>query len=159
MKRQVKYLGPAMVIMLLAAGMATGAEERKVGKLFYANCGMYITSPLWLHWKIDGNKHTKRLDRSLTTGRYTCVDLARYDVPKGAEVWLSYQIVAGEKESCRKDDVKFYYEPGSPRVQDLYSKGTTLNNNRCRVEDWYVPVPDKCESDGDAESWFNDIAC
>ncbi len=57
----------------------------------------------------------------------------------GFEVWGRVHIDRGlgygpetGKESCRKDGAKFYYHPdgGTMVVQ---TKGTTENNNRCRI--------------------------
>jgi hypothetical protein len=116
-------------------------------------------SPLWLNWKVDGEKYSKQLSRSLAKAEYTCVDLASYDVPDGAEVWLSFQIVAGEKESCRKDNTKFFYKAGSQMVQFFLSEGTTLNDNRCKLNDYANPEGNSCESKGDAGKWWVKTSC
>lgn len=59
----------------------------------------------------------------------------------GEEVWGMVYIDRGtgysefaNKESCRKDGAKFYYHPrgGTLVVQ---TKGTTENNNRCKIVD------------------------
>lgn len=55
-------------------------------------------------------------------------------VPIGSEVWAFVNIISGEKENCEKKHTKkFYYHPkGGTLVYK--TKGTTYNNNRCRVQ-------------------------
>jgi hypothetical protein len=65
-------------------------------------------------------------------------------VPEGAEVWLSFRIAGGDKEGCRKDNTKLYATGSKGKRQYYWSKGTTLNGNRCRL--WkYVGTSASCK--------------
>ena len=143
----------AIAGLMQITGSAT-ADDKNVGQLWYANCGDYSVDPVWVNWKIDGEKHDKKIDRTLQSGSYTCVDLEDLGVPEGAEVWLSYQIVLGEKESCRKDETHFFHKPGSHAVEMMHSKGGTLTDNRCRLDRHTDPEGSTCETKGDAAKWW-----
>ena len=53
---------------------------------------------------------------------------------EGSEVWLKFKIAGGDKESCRKSQ-KMIFKNEVSVLQRYYSKGTTLNGNRCRNSD------------------------
>jgi hypothetical protein len=51
----------------------------------------------------------------------------------GDEVWVTIEIEFGDKQSCRKDSTKFYYNGTEGGTVKYVTKGTTLNNNRCQI--------------------------
>ena len=44
---------------------------------------------------------------------------------------MRVNISAGDDNGCRKDGAKYFYYPDGGSVKYV-TKGTTLNNNRCR---------------------------
>jgi len=59
---------------------------------------------------------------------------------KGAEVWGVVYIDMGvgyspltRQKGCRKDSARYFYHPDGGMVT-VFTKGTTENNNRCRIE-------------------------
>lgn len=54
-------------------------------------------------------------------------------IPEGSEVWGYIEIIAGEAKNCRSSNNHFFYHPDGGRVRYL-TKGTTFNNNRCKLK-------------------------
>ena len=56
------------------------------------------------------------------------------EIPEGLQVWGRVEISNGTTESCKKDKkVIFRVSGGTIKYK---TKGTTLNNNRCRISSW-----------------------
>lgn len=55
-------------------------------------------------------------------------------IPEGEQVWGRVEISHGSNESCKKDKKVIYKVSGG--TIKYKTKGTTLNNNRCRVSSW-----------------------
>jgi len=129
----------ACIFCLAVITMAFASEPENVyniDKLHYSNLGAY-TACVGLRWKDqEGKKHIQSLK---------CVDNVggqQYRVPvnindvtnvaEGDEVWLIIKIKAGDNESCRKDNTKFYFKKNVGKTAYFFTKGETLTNNRCR---------------------------
>lgn len=55
-------------------------------------------------------------------------------IPRGSEVWVRINIVAGEKKSCRgKNNLKFFYHPQGGKAV-FKTGGSTFNLNRCLLK-------------------------
>jgi hypothetical protein len=116
------------------AQAADKATHKTVSQIYYQNCGSYVVSNEWLHWKVGDKAKKTQYNRSLAKKDYACWDLSKISkIPDGAEVWLSFQIVLGEKEGCRKSGTHFV--KGASGKVVYTSRGETLTNNRCRISD------------------------
>ncbi len=145
------------LIFGFSAGLSTTVladGSKPVRYLSYENCGAYTVKNVKLHWKSNGETKSISVAANLE-GYYktwdpkrngTCVDLKNesYAIPAGAEVWLSYNIEAGDSKNCRKD-TQLIFDDSSKKREFQFSKGETLTNNRCRNR-VYVPIekPSEC---------------
>ncbi len=101
-------------------------------------------------WEKDGVENRRKWAGDLMAGQESCADLRKIDVlEEGSEVWLKFKIAGGDKESCRKSQKMIY--ANNQNDQYYYSKGTTLNGNRCRkvkkplTESYVGPGTGNCE--------------
>jgi hypothetical protein len=140
------------ILCLLLSAASLRAEDRQVRTLEYQNCGAYTVSKFWVKWKENGETKSKKFNREVRgyaagfgSFKYgACFSLDEIGVPEGAEVWLSFRIAGGDKEGCRKDNTKLYATGSKGKRQYYWSKGTTLNGNRCRL--WkYVGTSASCK--------------
>lgn len=147
MKNAFKTLLIFPAVALLPTGLMAQDSEKKVNYLLYQNIGGYTVDYVDLNWKDGDKRGSKRYKKDLSLGKGFCVNLRKLNanatdsdgnpktvVPEGAEVWLSYKIAGGDKQSCRKGKAKIF-DPGKNGGSVYYlSRGTTLNGNRCRVD-------------------------
>ncbi len=108
------------------------AEDKRVGYISLYDAGAYNIDPIVLKWKRDGKVYSKKMGAKIGGGEFICIDLSKIDgIQSGDEVWIVAHIEAGETESCRKDNKRFY-EPGSNDIWFLKMSGETFSNNRCK---------------------------
>lgn len=131
----------AALALLILNSAPSLAEDRNVSTVLYYNNGGYTVKSLKLHWiGEDSQEQHKKFTGDLTLGQGFCYDIKSANkqddvsIPDGAEIWLSYNISAGDRKSCRKDDSKITYSSRSLKEQYYLSGGTTLNNNRCKMK-------------------------
>lgn len=121
---------------LLSAGTVFSDDKSKdVDVLLYYNSGGYTVDYVQLFWEKDGVQKHKKWKGDLPIGDGFCADLSKVEgLEEGSEVWLKFKIAGGDKESCRKSQ-KMIFKNEVSVLQRYYSKGTTLNGNRCRNSD------------------------
>lgn len=146
----------AVLFSLLGALALTGpayADDWAVSAIKYKNKGAYKAFfDIWYEIAeedvVDGcaGKNTRK--GGISNGNDITIQLDNSDNsmigghcgPRiGDEVWGVVQIDRGfgyseamNTQSCRKDGAKFYYHPDGGTVV-VQTKGTTENNNRCRI--------------------------
>ena len=148
-KRTLIALAMASTFLTAFSGVGL-ATDWNVDTLRYQNRGSYSVA-LYVVWPLD--KDTKcRLVRNEAIGPAESADYniggtnSRWKIndedidssckngPKeGDEVWMRFEIVAGDKQTCLKDENRFYYKTGGGTIK-YDSIGTTLNRNRCRIQ-------------------------
>ncbi|NQY96870.1 MAG: hypothetical protein HRT82_06880 [Henriciella sp.] len=133
----LKLAGLVGVSVLL--GAATAAADKTcygVAKMQYINKGGYTVSDFYVMYKDEnGDKQEGYRHRSdLTVGETVLIDLTLISGPPsvGDEVWGKLAIEGGDRNGCRKDGTKFYYDKSGGTIS-YKSGGTTLNNNRCKL--------------------------
>jgi hypothetical protein len=72
-----------------------------------------------------GRKETVRLENVST--------YEGLKIEEGDEVWAHIAISLGKTKNCRKDSKRLVYDPNGGTVT-YKTGGTTLNNNRCRIQ-------------------------
>ncbi len=137
--RHKKVITVALVflgIWLHASASFSEDKSKNVEVLYYLNRGGYTVDYVQLFWKKDGVQKSKKWGGDLTVGVGFCADLTKIEgLEEGSEVWLKFKISGGDKESCRKSEKMIFTKSASLNTlvpQHYYSKGTTLNGNRCR---------------------------
>ncbi len=144
------------LLLVSASGTALAETKYKVDMMRYENKGAYSVDPLqlrFLYEKSDGSKvkctisyeresdifNNETIPYNLATGGNNLWEPAVSNPSacperpqEGNEVWMIVNIYRGDKESCRKDNTKFYYYKDGGTVKYV-TKGTSLNNNRCRI--------------------------
>jgi hypothetical protein len=131
------YLAAAATLAVAAAVTSGGAraEDKQVNTLLYYNNGGYTVKSVTLHWIDDsGTEQAEHFRRDMQLGTGFCYDMRGNDLgtQEGNEVWLSYNIAAGDKQSCRKDGTRMVYKKNSAN-QHYISEGTTTMSNRCKL--------------------------
>ena len=86
----------------------------------------YAGPGAWVKYSLDD-------DMQVFLGPDECLAVGD-QIPNGMEVWGKIQIDFGDTESCRKNKRVIYKSSGG--LISYKTKGTTLNNNRCRVTSW-----------------------
>ncbi len=155
---------PAILIACMVAVTAqilsttTYAADYNVKKFKYKNRGGY-NAYLRVYFQNPGgpkySQRTKAVENS-TSGAWIIVSELFGDVKDengnyvkdengnnvketigdGASVWAEVGIINGETKDCRKSDKVFYYNSSETgNIVTLKTKGTTYNNNRCRITD------------------------
>jgi len=142
-----KILAAAIILPALAlTALPHQAEAKKcaVKAIKMSNNGAYLMVELSIAWPPNGRDERKG---SLSDQTSRVFDLSKSDDPpstvktlkKGDEVWLEYDIsnLSGSHhtnhKSCRKDDTQLIYDPDLGNTWNYYARGSTGNNNRCRV--------------------------
>ncbi|NQY96871.1 MAG: hypothetical protein HRT82_06885 [Henriciella sp.] len=126
--------------LLSAFAIAAPAAEAKtcygVSKIKYTNKGAYTLGTIFVMFKDqNGNKHeTVGIRSNVLNGQSATVNISAVsDGPSvGDEVWGKIKIEAGDRNGCRKDGNKFYYDKQGGTVS-YKSSGTTQNDNRCEL--------------------------
>jgi hypothetical protein len=120
-----------------------------VDKLTYTNdnASYYVgTVELW-YAKDDKKSYISstdsRLPKNITAGQTVDVDLDKFGLEDGMEVWLRLNIALGENKSCHKDGHKLIYKQNVGRSIHFNSGGTTKNNNRCEYAE---SIKNQCSS-------------
>lgn len=137
-----KMLSSAVLGLALLSAFAIAAPvaEAKtcygVSKIKYTNKGAYTVSTIFVMSK-DQNGDTQETVGTrpdLLNGQSSTVNIAGVsDGPSlGDEVWGKIKIEAGDRNGCRKDGNKFYYDKQGGTVS-YKSSGTTQNDNRCEL--------------------------
>ncbi len=121
-------------IFLHANASFSEDKSKNVDILFYYNSGGYTVDYVQVFWKKDGVEKRRKWAGDLTIGKAFCADLNKVDgLDEGSEVWLKFKISGGDKESCRKSEKMIFVKSKfGDTLEFYYSKGTTLNGNRCR---------------------------
>ena len=131
----IKYVIIVASIFLTSSIAQEAFSEEKsknVEALLYYNSGGYTVDYVQLFWEKDGVQKRKKWAGNLPIGDGFCANLSKVDgLEEGSEVWLKFKIAGGDKESCRKSQ-KMIFKNKVYKIQRYYSKGTTLNGNRCR---------------------------
>ncbi len=121
---------------------AVAQADRDIRYIALSNTGNYVISDVWLKWKTPGGDHkSNQFTKDVTQNEGFCLDIEKFGkVEAGSEVWLEAQIALGEKQSCKKDGNRHYYQTSSSQWKDdgyygprwyLEMGGETLTNNRC----------------------------
>lgn len=120
----------------------TVQADRDIRYIALSNSGTYVISDVWLKWKTPGGEHkSNQFTKDIAQNEGFCLDINKFGkVEAGSEVWIEAQIALGEKQSCRKDGNRHYYQTGSTQWKDdgyygprwyLGMGGETLTSNRC----------------------------
>lgn len=138
---------------ILALAEPTFAAEVDATAMKYSNDGAY-TAQFYVRYNLDdGTKCRVRpkgfspsnvysagsVTYQLTDtmqifdGDTSCLTSSGY-IPDGIQVWGRVEISNGTTESCKKDKKVIYQVSGG--TVKYKTKGTTLNNNRCRISSW-----------------------
>ncbi len=127
-------VGLVFLVMVLSANAAFAEDKSKnVNVLLYYNSGGYTVDYVQLFWEKDGVQKDKKWSKDVMSAQGFCAKLSKVDgVEEGSEVWLKFKIAGGDKESCRKSQKMIFQDSEEVKTQHYYSKGTTLNGNRCR---------------------------
>ena len=133
-KRVITVALAVLGILLHASTAFSEVTSKDVEVLLYYNAGGYTVDYVQLFWKKDGVEKHKKWKGDLMVGQGFCARLSQVDgLQQGSEVWLKFKIAGGDKESCRKSQkMIFKKDTSQDLIQSYYSKGTTLNGNRCR---------------------------
>ena len=130
----------------------SGAKTCYVDKIHYTNKGAYVVD--FELYYVRGTKQNKyswdkngNLEVELSILESHTVNLANWEdqanlpaglpltwLRDGDEVWLKLYFVLGEEKSCHKNDHKLVYKKGVNKTMKFWSKGTTLDGNRCRYD-------------------------
>ena len=156
-----KLLFVALIATVFSSpGFASDSDEEVktcyVDKIKYSNHGGYTVAGLNLKYrKSNGDKwgydypYYSSLNKDINKGGSLSVDLNHFNGMKGEgtvvgtnyppmregdEVWIQVAISMGETKSCRKDAHKLVYRKDVNKTMKFKSSGTTLNNNRCKVD-------------------------
>ncbi len=122
-----------LVIFLNASTSFSEETSKDVEILLYYNSGGYTVDYVQLFWEKDGVQKRRSWKGDVMLGEGFCARLSTVDgLEEGSEVWLKFKIAGGDKESCRKSEKMIYKSMGQEIIQYYYSKGRTLNGNRCR---------------------------
>lgn len=135
--RILRVAGLLGVSVLL--GAATAAADKTcygVAKMQYINKGGYTVSDFYVMYKDEnGDEQQGYRSRSdITVGETVLIEIQGITggPPVGSEVWGKIAIEGGDRNGCRKDGTKFYYDKNGGTIS-YKSSGTTLNNNRCKL--------------------------
>lgn len=131
-------LGLAMLATSIGMGSAAAdANCYKISKMKYKNRGAYSVKEFIVKFIGDDGKEWSDVGyfQTIDSGQTKTIDLSYIDgLEKGYEAWGKVKIDAGDNEDCRKDGTKFYYNENGGTVT-YKTKGTTLNNNRCTLNE------------------------
>lgn len=143
----------ALAVPIFGLALPTMAAEVEARALKYTNQGAY-TAQFYIRYNLEDGKEclvrpkgfrplSQSQGESVTfqltdtmqtyTGAKSCLTPSG-DIPVGTEVWGRVVITYGNKESCRKQKKVIYKVSGG--TVKYRTKGTTRNNNRCRVSSW-----------------------
>ena len=133
----------------------SGAKTCYVDKIKFTNKGDYVIEAFDLEF-VSGTDHETypgvsvsgdardQLGKQLAKYQSHVVDLdifnglwisqADFPLREEDEVWIKALIILGERKSCHKDDHKLVYRKGVGKTMKFYTKGTTLDGNRCRYD-------------------------
>lgn len=129
-----------LVIFLYSS--ASFSESKNINVLLYYNAGGYTVDYVELFWEKDGVQKHRKWNGDLMIGEGFCARLGDVSgLELGSEVWLKFKIAGGDRESCRKSEKMIFATSQLEKIQRYFSKGTTLNGNRCRK----TKLPDKVQ--------------
>ncbi|MEM9842692.1 MAG: hypothetical protein AAF767_08580 [Pseudomonadota bacterium] len=144
---------PISAALLASLALPAFAGEVLASDLRYKNNGAY-TAQFYIRYNLDDGTKCKVKPKGDVASVVAPASWVQYDlhdamtvkaggsrclsqqseIPYGSEVWGFVDISEGEGKSCRKDKKVFFNSSGG--TVKYMSKGTTLNNNRCRVTNW-----------------------
>ena len=148
---------PPLQVLLLAGPILAFAQPALANKVAahtmkYTNDGAY-TAHFYIRYNLDNGTNCKVRPKALNSANiynggsvtYAMTDtmqifdgndscLVNGDIPEGLEVWGRVEISHGSNEGCRKDKKVIYKVSGG--IVKYKTKGTTLDDNRCRVSSW-----------------------
>lgn len=141
-----------LAVPTLAMAQPALAKEVKAHTMKYSNEGAY-TAQFYIRYNLDNGTNCKVRPKGLGSANihnggsvtYAMTDtmqifdgndacLQNGDIPEGLEVWGRVEISHGSNEGCKKDKKVIYKVSGG--TVKYKTKGTTLNDNRCRVSSW-----------------------
>ncbi|MEM1146758.1 MAG: hypothetical protein AAGH49_03135 [Pseudomonadota bacterium] len=128
------------------------ASEVKASIMEYKNEGAY-TSRFFIRFELDNGKKCLVKPKGISaytapdgslryvlddrmkvyTGPDNCLD-KNMEIRQGQQVWGRILIDMGDSETCKKGKSVIFRRSGG--TIKYKSKGTTKNNNRCRVTQW-----------------------
>jgi len=102
-------------------------ENRKSGEIYSARYPVVARTNSHGKdgWLVSGKKQTVKLDELSGPGRS--------DLQEGDEVWAVVTIAQGDTEDCQKKRYKFIYKSAANARAKYITRGTSLNDNRCRL--------------------------
>ena len=138
--------------LLIIVTIPCFAYERvraEIDEISYSNDGVYQATLLIL-WesKKSGETHSERFPAGkassdseawVAPGKKQTVNLdklrgaANSGLNEGDEVWAVVTIAQGDTEDCKKERYKFVYKPGVNARAKYITRGTSQNDNRCRL--------------------------
>jgi len=145
----------ATILAASALGLAQTAlaKEVEASAMKYSNDGAY-TAQFYIRYNLDDGTKCRVRPKGIGTANIYSAGSVTYqltdtmlvfeggdsclnsggDIPEGLQVWGRVEISNGTNESCKKDKKVIYKVIGG--TVKYKTKGTTLNNNRCRVSSW-----------------------
>jgi hypothetical protein len=137
-----------LLLGILASIQPSAAADYSTRYMTYKNRGSYVAT-FGVRWETATGQNCRAHgpDSKASNGETVVLDLKvdygslRWDVGsenvcplnEGDEVWGVFEISFGEHKSCRKSEKMLYSEKGG--MVKYSSAGTTLNNNRCQVDE------------------------
>jgi len=141
------------VLSIKAFAAPSFAGEVDASQMKYTNEGGY-TAQFYIRYNLDDGSNCKVRPKGIEDvnlvkndtvtydltdkmmvkdGGQACIDDFGY-IERGREVWGYVEIAYGTNEGCKKDK-KVILRPRGGTIK-YKTKGTTLNNNRCKVSSW-----------------------
>ena len=134
--KALSILSLALLAGAIGAGPAAADKTcYQISTMKYKNAGAYTAKKFYVMY--ENAKGEKQEDVGLAfdtlTGETRSVDLTEVvGLKSGYETWGKVNIEGGDREGCRKDGNVFYYNRSGGTVT-YKTGGTTLNNNRCEL--------------------------
>jgi hypothetical protein len=142
-----------LAVSILGVAQPAVAKEVEAAAMKYTNDGAY-TAQFYIRYNLDDGTKCRVRPKGFGSANIYSAGSVTYqltdtmlvfdggdaclnsggDIPEGLQVWGRVEISNGTNESCKKDKKVIYKLSGG--TVKYKTKGTTLNNNRCRVSSW-----------------------
>ncbi len=125
-----------LTLIPVSAFNIASAKTCYVSRMQIHNDGGYVMGAFELETTNEGPYALR--DNPISIGQSYTADLTAFgpqtqDDIKGHEIWLRYEIYAGESRSCRKDSTKLRFHKNG-NTWKFQGKGSTTSGNRCRFK-------------------------
>lgn len=141
----------ALLFNMSANCLAYEQTPTEIDEISYSNNGAYQAAVL-IKWQSQksGKIYFKRFPNSgvsnsadksawIPAGKNQRINLrvltgsTSSDLHNGDEVWAVISIAKGDTENCQKQRNKFIYKAGADARAKYSTRGTSMNDNRCRL--------------------------